>query len=360
VIVTRLLLVVATILLAASGCDRGDAVAKASAPIAGEGATFPAPLYDVWIDRYARQTGAKITYRPTGSGKGIEALLGNQVDFAGSESPLTDEQLQQAGDVLHVPMTIAPVAVAYNAQGVPDALALTPDVLAGIFLGEVKGWNDPRIAALNPGAQLPPKPITVVHRRDGSGTTRVFTEYLSRVSQDWKARVGSGTKVEWPGGGLAADGNNGVSEFISKAPGTIGYVSLNFARAKRLKVAALQNKAGQFVLPSLDGATAAAAGAAAANRIPEDFRLALVEGESADAYPITGFTYILVRREMDDPAKAATLASFLWWNIHHGQSYAPGLHFATLPPEVLARAEEQLRSLRGGGKPVLAQADTVP
>jgi phosphate transport system substrate-binding protein len=151
-----------------------------------------------------------------------------------------------------------------------------------------------------------------------------------------------------------------VSEFVSKAPGTIGYVSLNFARATRLKVAAIQNKAGQFVLPSLDGTSAAAAGAAAANRIPEDFRLALIEGDGPGAYPITGFTYILVRREMNDPAKAATLANFLWWNIHYGQSYAPGLHFGTLPPEVLSLAEAKLRSLSADGKPVLAQAETAP
>jgi phosphate transport system substrate-binding protein len=356
--VIGLLFLMGSILLTASACEQGNAVAKASAPIVGEGATFPAPLYDVWIDNYGRQTGAKITYRPTGSGRGIEALTAHQVDFAGSESPLTDDQLTQAGDVLHIPMTVAPVAIAYNAEGVPDRLALTPAVLVGIFLGDVKSWNDPRIATLNPGVDLPPKPITIVRRRDGSGTTRVFTEYLSRVSPEWQARVGSGTKVEWPGGGLAAEGNQGVSEFVSKAPGTIGYVSLNFARAKRLKVAAIQNKAGQFVLPSLDGTTAAVASAAAANRIPDDFRLALVEGEGPEAYPITGFTYILIRREMDDPAKAATLANFLWWGIHNGQSYAPGLHFGTLPPEVLGRAEAKLRLLRADGKPVLS--DVAP
>src|SRR5262249_14258209 len=152
----------------------------------------------------------------------------------------TDDQLKQAGDVLHIPMTVAPVAIAYNAEGVPDGLALTPDVLAAIFLGEAKSWNDPRIANLNPGVTLPPKPITIVHRRAGSGTNRGFSEYLSRVSPEWKERVGSGTTVEWPGGGLAAEGNQGVSEFVSKAPGTIGYVSLNFAKAKRLKVAAIQ------------------------------------------------------------------------------------------------------------------------
>jgi len=354
--VLRFAFLLGSLLLAASGCSRDDAAAKASAPIVGEGATFPAPLYDVWIDRYGRQSGAKITYSATGSGSGIEALMAHRVDFAASESPLTDAQLEQLGDVLHIPMTIAPVAIAYHADGVPDGIRLTPEVLAAIFLGEAKSWNDPRIAALNPGITLPPKPITIVHRRDGSGTTRVFTEYLSRVSPEWNSRIGSGTKVEWPGGGLAADGNPGMSEIISKAPGTIGYVSLNFARAKRLEMAALQNKAGNFVLPTLDGTFAAAASAAAANRIPEDFRLALVEGDGADAYPITGFTYILVPRELQDPGKAATLANFLWWAIHNGQSYAPGLYFGTLPPEVLARAETKLRSLRADGKALLPDA----
>jgi phosphate transport system substrate-binding protein len=348
--VIRFALVLGSLLLTASGCSHDDAAAKASAPIVGEGATFPAPLYDVWIDRYGRQTGAKITYRATGSGSGIQALLAHEVDFAGSESPLTNDQLEQLGDVLHIPMTIAPVAIAYNAQGVPDGLKLTPDVVSAIFLGEAKSWNDPRIAALNPGITLPPKPITIVHRRDGSGTTRVFTEYLSRVSPEWSSRIGSGTKVEWPGGGLSADGNPGMSEIISKAPGTIGYVSLNFARAKRLEMVALQNKAGHFVLPTLDGTfPRPARRPRTASKTPAGAR----RGDGVDANSITG--------SRTSPPRVCTIPEAATWRlplVGHPQR-AVLCARAVLrhpPPEVLARAETKLRSLRVDGKALLPDA----
>lgn len=342
-------------LLVVAGCSAPER--KPTGPrvtVVGEGATFPAPLYEIWRQRYGVLSGTDIVYRPTGSGRGIEALMLYKVDFAGSEAPLSDQQLEDTGDVLHVPMTIAPVAIVYNAEGVPDGIALTPDLLADIMLGNVKRWDDKRIAWLNPGVSLPPRPITVVHRRDGSGTTRVLTEFLSRVSPVWRTRVGTGTTVDWPTG-VSATGNEGLSDFVWKAPGTIGYCALTFARAKRLKVAAIGNDAGRFVLPSLDSATAAAA----SSDIPPDFRTPLLQGATPESYPITGFTYALIRREPDDPVKAEALARFLWWGLHDGQAFAPGLHFATLPPEVVARSEVALAGLQANGKPLLPDAARI-
>ncbi len=350
----RLLAAVVLAGLGGWGCGGSSEATKVPGPvIRGEGATFPAPLYGVWITRYAAQTGTRVSYRPRGSAKGIEALLKRQIDFAGSDSPLADHDMERAGDIVHIPMSAAAVAIIYNAEGVGNGLQLRPDVLTDIFLGTIKSWNDPRIAALNPGAYLPPKPITVIARRDGSGTTRILTEYLSRVSPLWREQVGTGMFVKWPVG-LVAEGNQGVSDLVWKAPGTIGYCSLNFARAKRLKVAAIGHRGG-YVAPSLDSTVAAASSAAAT--LPGDLRITLLAGATDDSYPITGFTYLLVRRELDDPAKANALADFIWWGLHDGQIFAPGLHFAPLPPDVVTRSVEQLRNLRVAGSPVFDTSD---
>jgi phosphate transport system substrate-binding protein len=314
------------------------------------GATFPVPLYERWIDRYRDPAVEKIEYRPQGSSAGIEAIAVHDVDFAGSDAPMTDDQLSQAGDVLHIPMTMAPIAVAYNLPGASDELKLTPEVLADIFLGEITRWDDPRIAQLNSTEKLPPTPIRIVHRSDGSGTTKVFTSYLSAVSGKWKKRVGSLTSVAWPVG-EGAEGNPGVARLLRRTEGGMGYVVLAFARANYLKVAALWNKAGRFVPPSLDGVTAAAVNQA--RNLPEDLRFFMVDAEGERSYPITAFSYILVRREADDAARGAALVRFLWWGIHDGQAFAPFLGYAELPPDVIRRAEAKIRAMEFAGKPLM-------
>lgn len=335
----------ATILTAGCGSRQPP-----GAPLRGKGATFPAPLIDVWAHKFGALTGTSISYYALGSTKGIEALIAGKADFAATESPMTAEQMAQAGgEVLHLPITMSAVALAYNAPGVPDGLRLTPDVVADLFLGEVKRWDDPRIAWLNPGVTLPPKPITVIHRRDGSGTTRILTEWLSHVSPRWRERIGAGTKVAFPVG-LSADGSEGVSEFVWRVPGTLGYVSLTYARAKRLATASIGTANGRFLAPSLDSITAA--GASATAMLPEDMRVALLAASSPDAYPIVGFSFLVVRRDMEDADKAASLTRFVRWALHDGQSYGPMLSFATLPPEVVKRADDLLRTMRAGGQQV--------
>jgi len=337
-----------------AGCQRETPGTSAERiDLVGTGATFPAPLYERWIDRYRDPRVGKIEYRPTGSSAGIEAIAAHDVDFAGTDAPMTDDQLSQAGDVLHIPMTMAPVAVAYNLTGASDELKLTPDVLAGIFLGEITDWNDPRIAQLNATETLPSTPIHIVHRSDGSGTTKVFTTYLSGVSEKWKQRVGSRTSVDWPVG-VGAEGNPGVARVLHRTEGGIGYVVAAFARANELKVAKLSNKAGRFIPPTLDAVTAAAV--SEAGKIPEDLRFFMVDAEGANSYPITAFSYILVRRALDHRARGAALVRFLWWAIHDGQTYAPFLGYATLPPEVVGKAEAKVRTIEFAGKPLMPDA----
>jgi phosphate transport system substrate-binding protein len=349
----RLLALVLLAGLGGWGCGGNSEATKISGPlIRGEGATFPAPLYSVWTAKYGALTGNRVIYTPRGSAKGIESLIKRRTDFAGSDAPLTDQEAGSAGDVAHVPIGAAAVAIIYNTKEVPDGLRFTPDVLADVFLGVIKSWKDPRIASLNPGVALPPKPITVIARSDGSGTTRVLTEYLSRVSPAWRERIGTGLFVPWPVG-LLAEGNQGVSDFVWEAPGTISYCSLNFARAKHLGIAAIGTPAHGFVQATLDSTVAAVA--SAASTLPADLRVPLVSGTTPDSYPIVGFSYLLVRRDLDDPVKARALADFVWWGLHDGQAFAPRLQFAILPPAMRAAAVDQLRTIRIAGKPAFEE-----
>ncbi len=342
------------VVVIAAACQRDtDDSPAVRVDLVGTGATFPAPLYERWIDRYHDTGVGKIEYRPTGSAAGIEAIATHDVDFAGTDAPMTDDQLSQAGDVLHIPMTMAPVAVAYNVSGTSDELKLTPDVLAAMFLGEITAWNDPRIAQLNSTEALPASPIRVVHRSDGSGTTKVFTTYLSGVSETWKARIGSHTSVSWPVG-EGAEGNGGVARVLRRTEGGIGYVVLAFARANELKVAKLWNRAGRFVPPTLDAVAAAAV--SQAGKVLEDLRFFMVDAEGDNSYPIAAFSYILVRRDVDDGARGAALVRFLWWGIHDGQMYAPFLGYAPLPPEIVRKAEAKVRSIEFAGKSLMSGA----
>jgi phosphate transport system substrate-binding protein len=335
------------------GKDPGKEPAKeANINLTGAGASFPFPLYSKWVADYQkRDPRVRINYQSIGSGGGIRQITERTVDFGGSDAPMTPAQLAKApGKLLHVPTTLGAVVVTYNLAGVPTGLKLTPDVLAGIFLGDLKKWNDPKLAALNPGVALPDQPIAVVHRSDGSGTTNVFTDYLAKVSPAWKEKVGVGTSVKFPTG-LGGKGNEGVAGQVKTTPGTIGYVELAYAVQNKLPYAQLKNQAGQFVEPKIDSITAAAAGAAAS--MPADLAVSITDAPGAEAYPISAFTYALVYQDSADRRKAEALAKFLWWAIHDGQSAAAALHYAPLPAAVVAKVEAKLKTLTAGGQPLL-------
>jgi phosphate transport system substrate-binding protein len=324
-----------------------------SVELHGAGATFPYPLYSKWMAEYQKvDPRMRINYQSIGSGGGIRQITERTVHFGASDAPMSDELLAKApGKLLHIPTTLGAVVVTYNLSDAPSGLKLTPDLVTGIFLGELKTWNDPRLAKLNPGVRLPNQPISVVHRTDGSGTTAVFTDYLSKVSPAWKERVGTGTSVKWPTG-LGAKGNEGVAGQVKTTPGSLGYVELAYAKQTGLSYAVIQNKAGKFVEPSLEGITAAAAGTS--SMMPEDFRVSIVDAPGDAAYPISAYTYILVYEEQGDPVKGKGLAQFLWWAIHDGQTFASPLHYAPLPAEVVTKIEAKLRTLRAGGQPLIS------
>jgi phosphate transport system substrate-binding protein len=327
--------------------------------LTGAGATFPYPLYSKWMAEYEqRDPRVRINYQSIGSGGGIRQITERTVDFGASDAIVTPDQLAKApGKLLHIPMTLGAVVITYNVPGVPSGIKLSPDVLAGIFLGDVKTWNDARLTKLNPGAALPAQPITVVHRTDGSGTTAVFTDYLAKVSPAWKEKVGTGTSVKWPVG-LGGKGNEGVAGKLKTTPGTLGYVELAYARETQLPYAELQNASGAFVAPSIDSITAAAAGAAAS--MPDSLAVSITNAPGAPAYPISAFTYILVYQDTPDRAKGEALAQFLSWAVHDGQTLAPPLHYAPLPPAVVARVDARLKTLTAGGTPALVPARSAP
>ncbi len=322
--------------------------AASAKELTGAGATFPYPLYSKWFDVYNQKSGVKINYQSVGSGAGIQQLTQKTVDFGASDAPMTDDQLKSAGaDVLHIPTVMGAVAVTYNLQGVDKGLKLSGDTLSGIFLGTIKKWNDPKIAADNAGTTLPNVDIAVVHRSDGSGTTNIFTDYLSNVSPDWKSKVGKGTSVNWPVG-LGAKGNEGVTGQVKQTPGGVGYVELAYAVQNKLPYAFMKNQAGQFVEPTLDSTTAAAA--ASASKMPEDLRVSIVNASGDKSYPISGYTYILVYQQQTDAGKGKALVDFLWWAVHDGESYAKDLLYAPLPSDVVTKDEAKIKSITFQGK----------
>jgi phosphate transport system substrate-binding protein len=309
--------------------------------LTGAGASFPAPLYQRWAEEYRRRTGVQVNYQAIGSGGGIQQVTAATVDFGATDVPMTEAELAGAGaEILHVPTAFGAVAVVYHLPGVPGGLRLTPEVLAGIFLGQVTVWNDPALAATNPGVVLPQEAITVVHRSDGSGTTAVFSAYLSAASGTWRRLVGAGKELEWPTG-VGGKGNEGVAALVRLIPGAIGYVELAYASQTGLATAAVRNRAGRFVRPELAAVSAAAADA----QVPDDLRFSVVNAPGVHAYPLAAATWLLVRRQQADPARAALLVRFLWWAIHDGQRYNEPLLYAQLPPSLVARAERQLRSV---------------
>lgn len=319
----------------------------------GAGASFPNPLYTKWFDEYKEKTNEAvvINYQSIGSGGGIKSITDKTVDFGASDAPMKEEQLKAApGELFHIPTVMGAVVVTYNVEGVSANLKMSPEVVAGIFLGEIKKWNDAKIKSLNPDVKLPSKDIVVVHRSDGSGTTNIFTDYLSSVSSTWKTKVGKGTSVEWPAG-VGAKGNEGVSGQVKQTPGAVGNVELAYAITNKLPYAFIKNKEGKFVEPTIESTTAAAAGAAAS--MPEDMRVSIVNAPGADSYPISGYTYLLVYKAQDDQDKGKALVDFLWWAVHDGEKFAKDLLYAPLPENVVKLAENKIKLITYQDKPLL-------
>lgn len=353
---TALLLCCALFALAACSGERGGTGPGPTGSgntisLQGAGATFPAPLYQKWLSEYGKlNPNARIDYQSKGSGFGVQQIQAGTVDFGASDAPMSDDELRKApGEILHIPTVLGAVVITYNLPGAAQALRFSPDVLADIFLGKIKRWDDARIKADNPGVSLPAADISVVHRADGSGTTAVFTDYLAKVSPAWKERPGAGKSVDWPVG-IGAKGNEGVTGQIKQTPNTIGYVEQIYAAQNKLPVALLKNKAGNFVAATLDAVTAAAAESVAAT--PADLRVSITDAAGAQAYPIASYTYLLVYKEQKDAAKGKTLVDFIRWGLRDGASFARELQFAPLPTQIAQQAEAKLNSITAGGQPL--------
>jgi len=319
-------------------------LASAETLINGAGATFPYPLYSKWFSEYAKiDPNVKFNYQSIGSGGGIKQITAQTVDFGASDKFLSDEELKAApGKLLHIPTVMGAVVVTYNLPGVPKGLRLNSEDVANIFLGKITKWNDKRIADDNPGVNLPDKAIMVVHRSDGSGTTSIFTDYLSGVSREWAQKVGKGASVKWPVG-LGGKGNEGVAGQIKTTQYTIGYVELAYAFENKLPFAILKNKAGSWVEPSIQSTSAAAN--AAIKHMPADYRISLVNQPAKDAYPIVGFTWLLVYQDQKDKLKGKKVAEFLNWSLHKGQKMAAPMLYAPLPESVLKMVEKTIKSI---------------
>ena len=334
------------------GASKADSTSGDDNTILGAGATFPNPLYSKMFSEYNKSTGLKVNYQSIGSGGGIQQLTSKTVDFGASDAPLNGKQDSAlSAPAIHIPITAGAVVLSYNLPELKDTLQLTPDVLAKIFLGEIKKWNDPKIAAINKGVKLPSTDILVAHRSDGSGTSNIFTTYLDKVSEDWHAKVGKGSSVNWPVG-LGGKGNEGVAGSIKQTPGAIGYVELAYAVQNNMTFAKMQNKAGNFITPSIASITAAAN-----IEIPADAKVSLTNTEAAAGYPISGLTWILVYKEQKygtrSAEKVTKMLKLIQWMVHEGQQYCAPLNYAPLSDNAAKVADAQLKAVTFDGKPVL-------
>ena len=310
----------------------------------GAGATFPNPMYQKWFSEYHKaHPDVQFNYQSIGSGGGIRQVLAQTVDFGASDGPMTDEQLAQAKTkILHIPTVLGAVVPAYNVPGVSTELKFTPEALSGIFLGKITTWNDPAIAKPNPGVNLPNQPIIVIHRSDGSGTTYIFTDYLSKVSSDWQNGPGKGTSVKWPVG-LGGKGNEGVAGLIRQMQGGIGYIELIYAVQNKIDYGSVKNASGTFVKASLDTVTAAAA---SAKSMPADFRVSITNAPGKDAYPISSFTWLLIPEKSKEAAKGKILADFLTWMVDDGQKMTAELTYAPLPENVAVKVKGAIKQVQ--------------
>ena len=319
-----------------------SASASAQMMINGAGATFPYPIYSKWFDEYAKvDPSVRFNYQSIGSGGGQKQILAQTVDFGASDGPMSDENLSKApGKILHIPTVAGAVVISYNLDGNP-ALKLDGETIADVFLGKIKKWNDPKIAASNSGANLPDEEIVVVHRSDGSGTTFIFTDYLSKISPEWKSKVGTNTSVNWPAG-IGGKGNEGVSGQVKQTPGALGYVELIYAIQNKMPYADVKNAAGQFVKPTIESVTAAFGTA----NIPDDFRFSMTNAPGNDAYPIAGATWLLVYEQQKDAAKGKKLVEFLKWALTKGEGMAKDLNYAPLPGDLQQRVLKRIDEIK--------------
>jgi phosphate transport system substrate-binding protein len=333
--------------LAITGPAEGEAKS-----LTGAGSTFAAVLYSKWSDDYNKLTGVQVNYQSIGSGGGIKGIQDQTVDFGATDGPMSDEQIAAAkgGPIFHIPTALGAVVPTYNVPGVTDTLKFTGETLAGIYLGTITKWNDPKLVADNPSLSGVTADIVVVHRSDGSGTSFIWTDYLSTVSPEWQQQVGKATSVNWPVG-LGGKGNEGVAGEVSQDPNSIGYVELIYALQNKLGAGQVKNKAGKFVAPSLQGVTAAAA--ATANSIPADLRASIVDAAGDTVYPISGYTWMLAYKNMTDRSKALALTRWMWWGIHDGQQATGDLGYAPIPPEVTPKSEAFIRQITVDGQPAL-------
>jgi len=321
----------------------GSAAALA-AQLTGAGATFPNPIYTKWFAEYHKQhPDVEINYQAIGSGGGIRQILAGTVDFGASDGPMSDEQLSQAKiKILHIPTVLGAVVPAYNLPGLSKELRFSPESLSGIYLGKITRWNDGAIAKDNPGLNLPDKDIVVVHRSDGSGTTYIFTDYLSKVNSEWQTKVGKNTSVNWPVG-LGGKGNDGVAGLVSQTEGAIGYVELIYALQNKIAFGSLKNSAGEYIKASLESTTAAAA---TVKDIPDDFRVSITNASGKSAYPIASFTWLLIPSQWSDAGKKKVIVDFLNWMIGPGQGMTTSLDYAPLPRNVAEKVRARLREIQ--------------
>jgi phosphate transport system substrate-binding protein len=363
-----LALVLVLPLFAAAGCDKdssagsgsggaasgsGSSGSGGSVTLTGAGATFPKPLYDKWASDYGKvNSSVRINYQGIGSGGGIKQITEKTVDFGATDGPMTDEQLKKApGEILHIPMTLGAVVPIYNLQQATKPLVFSGPVLADLFLGKITKWNDPKLAQLNPGVNLPDSPVTTVHRSDGSGTTYIWTDYLAKTSPAWKAGPGSATTVNWPTG-RGAKGNDGVAADVKQNAGSLGYVELIYAANNKIAYGDVVNAAGKTVHASIESVSEAAASLKDA---PSDLRVSITDAKGEGAYPISSLTWILVYKQQPDRAKGKALVDFLWWATHDGQALAAPLHYAPLPAEFAKLVEQKLRGVTAGNETLVAQ-----
>ena len=327
-------------------------VSAAEKELIGAGATFPQPLYSKMFDAYFQQNKIKVNYQGIGSGGGINQLVKKTVDFGGTDAFMTDKELAEAGaPVLHIPTCLGAVVVTYNLPDSPK-LNFTQDLVADIFLGKIKKWNDPQIAAANPKVKLPDLAISVVHRADGSGTTYIFSEYLSKVSKEWKDIIGTGKSLNWPAGQIGQKGNPGVAGYVKQTPGSVGYVELLYALQNKMAFGNIKNKAGTFVEP-----TPKSVSAAANVKIPDDTNVSLTDSDAKDGYPISGFTWLIFYKEQNyggrSKEKAEALVKMLHWMVKDGQKFVEPLQYSALSSEAVAKSEKIIRSMTYGGAPIL-------
>jgi phosphate transport system substrate-binding protein len=327
------------------GAESRPATAGQTMQITGGGATFPYPLYSKWVSEYNKlHPNVELNYQSLGSGAGIRQVTNRTVFFGATDGPMTDEQLRAApGKILHFPTVLGADVPVYNLAGVSTQLKFSGSVLADIFLGKIRKWNDPAIAGLNPGVNLPPTEITVVHRSDGSGTTYIWVDYLAKVSSEWKQKVGVNTSVNWPVG-VGGKGNEGVAGLVKQTPASIGYVELIYALQNQISYGMVQNLAGNFVAASTESVTAAAAGAA--QQMPADFRVSITNAPGEAAYPISSFTWLLLYEDPEDKAKARVMVDFIQWALTDGQKFARELGYAPLPQVVVDMEKKALQTIK--------------